>query len=157
MLAINFLKMSFTNIKSQIVELQVAANSTLQRFTFDTQNFLRLKNIVSLQVYTTNDMTTSPLGNTLPTTANVKGAYLTLYGQNPENTSAQGVWLQQIPLWDMHNLINGVDPYVFDLYTLMPRVIVWEKSYIDTTAVLGNDTALSWVFNVGYCGNQGDN
>lgn len=148
--------MNFSNIKTQIVELPVAANSTLQSFNFPTQNFLRMKQIISIEVYSVNDLTLSPLGNTLPTKANLSGAYMTLYGQDPENTDSNGVWIESFPLWSLHRLNNGTDPFVFDLFTMVPRNIVWEKSSINIGDVLGNTDPLSFVFNVGYQGTQGD-
>lgn len=148
--------MNFSYIKTQIVELPVLANSTLQSFNFPTQNFLRQKQIMSIEIYSVHDMTLSPLGNVLPTTANLSTAYLTLYGENPEDPEAKGVWIENFPLWSLHRLNNGTDPFVFELPVFMPRNIVWEKSSIITGAVLGNTSNLSWVLNVGYQGNLGD-
>ena len=148
---------SFQNIKTQIVELAVLTpNSTLLRFNFDTQNFLRQKNIVSIESFTANDITLSPTGNILPSTANAQAAFLTLYGSDPESEGSKGDWLQRIPYLSMHRMNNGVDPYVFDLFTLVPRNIVWEKSFIDTSALLANASPLSFLLNVGYTGTAGD-
>lgn len=148
--------MNFKTVKTQIVEIPVTANSTLTKFNFNTENFLRSKQIISIEAYTVNDYTDSPLGNTLPTSDNFKSAYLYLYGDNPEDPGAKGVWLQGIPMWNLHRLNNLTDPYVFELFELVPRVIVWEKSYITTQDVLGNTVNLSWMLNVGYIGNEGD-
>jgi hypothetical protein len=149
--------MEFVNIKTQLVELPVTASTTLRKFNFPTQNFLRAKQITSIEILSVTDMSVSPQGNTLPTTANLTSGYLTLYGDNPEKTNADGEWMQQIPLPVLHRINNGVDPFVFGLYTLVPRKIVWEKSYIEVFAALGNNAALSFLFLVGYQGNEGDN
>ena len=147
----------FVQIKSQIVELVVPANSTQVNFTFNFQQFLGQKNIISLETFTINDMPVSPLGNILPTYAQLSNAFVTFYGQNPEDTSSNGIWLSEIPMVTLHRMINGTDPYVRDLYSQMPRVIVWEKSKITlATGNLGNEAQLSFVFQVGYSGNMGD-
>lgn len=144
-------------IKTQTVELVVPTGSTLLRFQFDTQNFLRQKKIVFIECFSVNDFATSPQGNILPTKANLSNAYLTLYGDNPESPGAFGNWMQSIPMWSMHRMNNGVDPYVFDPFNMVPRNITWEKSYITVNAALGNGSQLSFLFNVGYSGNEGDN
>jgi hypothetical protein len=149
--------MEFITIKQQLVELPILANTTLRKFNFPTQNFLRAKNIVSIEIYTVNDMTVSPQGNTLPTTGNLTSGYLTLYGDNPEAKNADGEWLQQIALPSLHRINNLIDPFVFGLYTLQPRKIVWEKSYVELFAAAGNTANLSFLFLVGYQGNEGDN
>lgn len=144
------------NIKSQIVELVVPASSTLTRFQFTTQNFLRQKQVVSLETFSINDLLLSPQGYALPTKANLQSAYVTFYGSDPEKPDANGDWLQTIPLLSMHRMVNGTDPYVFDLYRLVPRSIVWEKSFIQLGAQLGSGSIVSFVFNVGYVGTVGD-
>lgn len=140
------------NIKTQIVELVVPAASTLTRFQFPTQNFLRNKHIVSLDVFSVNDLTLSPQGYTLPTKANLQSAYVTFYGADPEKPDAMGDWIQNLPLLTMHRMVNGTDPYVFDQFKLVPRILIWEKSYILLGAALGNTAITSFVFNVGYLG-----
>lgn len=150
--------MEFTTIKSQIVENPINAGSTKNQFNFPTQNYLRLKQIVSIEVLTTNDMTVAPSGNAVISDAILKQSYLTLYGDNPEAPNAQGQWIENVPLASLHRIINGTDPYVFGLFNMTPRNIVWEKSFITiygTFTSPGSDT--SFLLNVGYMGNQGDN
>jgi hypothetical protein len=147
----------FNQVKSTLIELQVQANSTGVNFTFDQQQFLLQKDIISLETFTVTDMPISPLGNILPTAANILNSFLTLYGSNPQDAQSKGEWLIQIPLITLHRINNGTDPYVWDLYTQVPRNIVWEKSKVTlATGTLGNASTLSFVFNVGYSGNLGD-
>ena len=152
----------FNQIKTTLVELQVPGGSTGVNFTFDQQQFLLQKDIISIETFSINDMPVSPLGNILPTIANLLLCSLTLYGSNPQDASSKGEWLIQIPMITLHRVINGsvaniIDPYVRDLYTMIPRNITWEKSKVTlATGTLGNATQLSFVFNVGYSGNLGD-
>ncbi len=154
--------MMFNQIKTTLVELQVPGGSTGVNFTFDQQQFLLMKDIISVEIFSVNDMPVSPLGNVLPTVANLLNSFLTLYGSNPQDSS-KGEWLIQIPMITLHRVINNsvttglTDPYVRDLYTMVPRNIVWEKSKVTLArGTLGNADQLSFVFQVGYSGNMGD-
>jgi hypothetical protein len=149
--------MEFKCIKSQLVENPIVAASTKSRFYFPTQNFLRLKQIVSIEILTNLDASQAPSGNDVTTGADLISGYLTLYGDNPEAANAQGEWVQQIPLISLHRINNGVDPFVFGLFNMLPRNIVWEKSYVETFPALTPDTDTSFLFQVGYLGNEGDN
>lgn len=161
--------MSFNVIKTTLIELEFLQNDTLQKRYFNAANsaqFLREKDIVSIETYSVNDIPVSPFTktNVLPDSAQFKSASLTLYGNNPEvkidstGSAAPAIWMDTIPLVSLHRLNNLVDPFVFALYSMVPRRISWEKSYIELSAVLGNaDAPLSFVFLVGYMGNNGDN
>ena len=144
----------FNYNKTQLVELVVPANDGRLRFNFPTQNFLRYSGIKinSIETFSANDLSLSAQGNILPTEANLKSAYVTFYGDQPDDPGAMGDWLQEIPLWSLHRMSNNTDPYVRDLFTLIPRNIVWEKSSITLGAALANGSQLSFVFNVGYEG-----
>lgn len=150
--------MEFKCIKSQLVENPINAGSTKNQYNFPTQNYLRLKQIVSLEILCITDMTVAPSGNDLISSALLQQSYLTLYGDNPEAPNAQGQWLEQIPLVSLHRISNGTDPFVFGLFNMNPRNIVWEKSFV---TIFGTFTPpvnnTSFVFNVGYMGNEGDN
>jgi hypothetical protein len=157
--------MDFLNVKTQIVEIPVAAGTTLGQFKFPTQDFLRQKYIISIETYSVNDVAFAPSGNPLPTEANLKACFLQLYGQNPEAVDAEGIkssgdgqWMDNIPLVSLHRTFNGVDPAVRDLYGMIPRTIIWEKSFINLAngQVLGNDAPISFLLLVGYIGNVGD-
>lgn len=161
--------MSFRVIKTTLIELPFTASDSLQKRYFPVQNFLRKKRIISVETYSVNDMPLSPItqSNVLPSTAQLMSATLSMYGDNPEmeynpndpNSSLNpAVWMDTIPLVSLHRLNNGADPFVFAIYEMHPRIIVWEKSFVELTAPLGDaNPATSFVFLVGYLGNEGDN
>jgi hypothetical protein len=144
----------FENVKSQTVILTIPTGSTLMRFNFPTQNFLRYKGIkiVSIEALTTNDMSAGPTGNIVITDALAKGCYFTLYGDDPANPGAMGEWLQGIPFMTLHRLSNGTDPFVYDLFKLQPRNIVWEKSFITLAVSPTPASPMDIILNVGYTG-----
>lgn len=154
-------------IKYQIVEVQVDAGNTQPQFNFPPQPFLVGKKIVSIETYTVNDMTNSPVfGNTLPTSAQFLTLFLTLYGADPDAPSnaqpvatlgqqpAQGNWIRTVPLTSLHRLNNFVDPYAYELFEIVPRNIAWEQSNILCRAAggLNPNANLSIVLLVGYTG-----
>jgi hypothetical protein len=155
-------------VKSQLVEISIpTANTTLTQFKFPTQDFLRGKYIISIESLNVHDVPVSPIGNAVITYVNMQNSFLTLYEQNPEATDAQGItssgegqWNENIPLVTLHRLQNAsTDAYTSELPIFTPRVIVWEKSYVQLAngTTLGNGAAVSFLFQVGYIGNAGDN
>lgn len=154
-------------IKFQTVEIQVLAGNTQPTFNFPPQPFLVGKKIVSIETFTNNDMTASPVyGNALPTTAQFKTLYLSLYGADPDSSynampvatpgqqPAQGLWLRGIPFVSLHRTSNGTDPFVYDLLELEPRNIAWEQSTVTTKLAggLNPGSNISIVLLVGYMG-----
>lgn len=155
-------------VKTQLVEISIpTTNTTLTQFKFPTQDFLRGKYIVSIEAFNVVDIPLSPIGNALITYVNMQNAFLTLYEQNPESTDAQGItssgegqWNENKPLVTLHRLQNAsTNAYARALTLFTPRVVVWEKSYVQlaNSATLGNGAAVSFLFEVGYIGNAGDN
>jgi hypothetical protein len=154
---INSKNLNNTGIKYQLVEIVIPQGTTNTTFKFPTQNFLRMKQILSIEVFTVLDMSVSPLGNALISGANMMSGYGTFYGSDPDNNDDKGEWLEAMPLVSLHRTINGTDPYVRDLQTFVPRNIVWEKSEVDFYEAIGNDdNAVSVLFQVGYLGTLGD-
>jgi hypothetical protein len=147
--------MSFYNTKLSFVEL-VGLNTTQRRFQFGQEQFLRQKQIVSIEVFTANDMVTSPQNNPVMDSTLLKNSYVTFYGGDPENTTSYGEWLWRIPMVSLHRLNNATDPFTFDLFRLVPQQIIWEKSYIETEVDL-TSAPMSFIFSVGYMGTGGDN
>ena len=159
----------FQYVKTTLVEVPIPTiGTTLPQFKFPTQDFLRNKKIVSIQSFDINSMPIAPTsGYANITQANALNCFLTLYGQNPEPVDADGIpgggdgqWLTQIPFVTMNNIQStATDPYTQFPFLLVPRVIIWEKSYIQlaTGTTLGNAAPVAFVFQVGYIGNGGDN
>jgi hypothetical protein len=156
-------------IKSQLVELVVQGlpnpGQQATRFYFQDQPFLRQKSLVSLETFFREDSSagmTSITGNALVTSAIGTNAYLTLYGNDPETPPgnaptnggvvAQGEWLQYIPLVKLHRVNNQASPFVFEKETYIPRIIVWEKSYITVPSAPANTVNFSFLLDVGYMG-----
>lgn len=156
-------------VKSQLVEIKIqTVNSTAANYPFPTQNFLRQKYIVGIEAYTVTDMPVSPLsGYGLITAANMLASFLTLYEQQPEQPAdaqnivsmGQGQWNELFPLVDLHCVDNGTDPYVRERVYFTPRVVQWEKSFVQLAngVTLGNGAPIAYIFNVFYIGNAGDN
>lgn len=155
-------------VKSQIIEVPVTTvMSQIGKFVFPTQDFLRQKYIVGIEVFTVEDMPLSPLsGFAVITTANLQNSFLSLYEQNPELTDAQGLGstgqglsIENYPLICLHRVQNSAtSPFVRALPIFTPRIVQWEKSYIQLAngALLTNAAAVSFVLNVFYIGNGGD-
>lgn len=156
------------NVKTQLVEIPVnTITSPNIQFKFPTQDFLREKYIVSIETYNVQDVSNAPnSGNALITAANMITAFLTLYEQNPESKDAQGIpssgqgqWDELIPLTSLHRVqATAGTPFVRQLHYMVPRIITWEKSYVQLASgtLLGNATPVSFLFKVGYIGNAGD-
>lgn len=166
-------------IKTQLVELFVLGVSDTgnnnTRFYFVDQPFLRTKKIVSIEAFFFEDSAgiaeagglLAPSGTPLVTAAIGSSSYLSLYGNDPETPPvgpnsgqtnapggvvAQGEWIQQFPLVSLHRVNNNNTSFVYDKETLIPRVLVWEKSYITLPVTAAITENLSFLFNVGYMG-----
>lgn len=138
-------------------ELQVAGvagGATARNPTFQNNPYLNNTQLLSLEIYSPTDVPNAPSGNALFSTAVMSTGFLCLYSSDPQTPvgiqSPQGLWLNQIPLWDLHRINNGTDPFVYDLYEFFPRSIVWEQSYVQLTANPANTVDSSFLFNVGY-------
>ena len=155
-------------VKSQLVEIPIAQNATVSKWSFPTQDFLRQKYIVGIETFDVTDLPLAPIsGNALITAANLKNAFLSLYEMNPEPVDAQGIdaqgqgfWNDLIPLITLHRIQNVTpDPFTRRLAFFTPRIIYWEKSNVQLAngASLGNSGgAVSFIFQVYYIGNGGD-
>jgi hypothetical protein len=126
----------------------VASTATI--LTFADQPFLRGKFVTSLEIYSATDIPISPLGNAVIPAANISAGFLSLYSYDPETQQDFGNWTQLVPLWDLHQLNNGTDPYSRRRYEILPRQIQWEKSFFQFATALGNTANLSILLNVGY-------
>lgn len=161
------LKLNFVGImeintffKTQIVELQVngvSGGNTQNQIQFAPQTYLSggggepPKGILSLETFTVDDCPVSPLGNALPTLAQLKTGFLTLYCDDVDKGPASKSQLfQQIPLISLHRVTNGTNAYTRQLFTMWGPVVIWEKSFVTLSSALGNTSNLSFLFNVNY-------
>lgn len=137
--------------KSQLIEVIYPQGSTASKLQFQDFPYLRGRQIFGIEVYTNNDMSFSPTQKALPTTAQSKLAYLTLYLddqlQGPKNV---GEWIQNVPFASMHRNQNSVpDTFVRQMFEMTGQIVYWEKCYLNFAGALGNTTAdVSFCFNV---------
>ncbi len=141
----------------QAVEIVLPAGTTAQTFNFQDQPYLRpdAADIVAIEAYTANSLTSSPISrNALATITVMKTASLTLYGgiKNPVNGEVikQGNQIiQQVPVVRLNNIQNAsTDPFSRNIFLLNNMQVDWTKSYIELTAAPGNVAAASFVFGV---------
>jgi hypothetical protein len=146
---------------TQLVELVVPpAGSTLRRIQFVDQPYLRGAFIYGVEAYCTDDIVTSPQGNAVITTAQMKNAYITFYttdplkgGQNIPTSGGQGSgeYIQLLPLINLHTLQNAATtPFERWPFELAGQSIIWEKTYITLGAGLGNSGNLSFLLNINF-------
>lgn len=153
-------------IKTQLVELVIPVGSTATRFYFNDQPFLRSKQIVSLETYAVNDIPASPTNIAVVDSDTLRAGFLTMYGNDPETPPvnpmsgqqangavvAQGEWIQNFPLISLRRVDTSAEPHVFMKETFIPRIWVWEKSYVTFPVGPAPETAVSILLNVGYIG-----
>ena len=128
----------------EAVEIPVATGSTLTRFYFPDLPNLRNARITAIQIYTPGTLTASPLtGSTLPTIADLKKSFLTLYEGDLQ-------LLYNIPVLAFNNIVNSAtDPYVNDPLDISGITISWTKSYINLPTAL-TTTGVAYSFGVYY-------
>jgi hypothetical protein len=126
-------------------------------FTFNNQNFLGDKPVLSLETYSSTDVTKSPTGVDVVTPDIIKNAYLTLYLTNPDFDNNQGQWILDLPLWDLHNINNQTDPYNKHIFEMAGQIIMWEKCFIRLGSAIGNTDPISFLINVGFYWPKGVN
>jgi hypothetical protein len=139
--------------KSQLIELilpgvAVSGNPST-KIQFPDQPYLRFKKIQGVEVLNSNDMTVSPSNKTPISTAQMKGAYLTLYLNDPQNPANVGEWIQNVPFTVLHRIQNAsTDPFVRSMFNLNDQVIYWEKCYISLPTAYLNTTDVSFLIQV---------
>lgn len=136
--------------KSQLIEVIQPANSTATKLQFQDFPYLRGRQIYGIEIYTANDMTNSPTGKALPTTAQSKLAYLTLY-LDDQSTGAKNVgeWIQNVPFASMHRIQNSsTDPFVRQMFEMTGQVVYWEKCFFNFATSLGNTSDVSFCMTV---------
>ena len=143
----------------EIISYGVAGGNTTQRIQFTDQPYLRDKHIFGIKTYCSSDLTLSPAGNALPTIAQLSGAYITLYMDDPDNKSAQGEYFQLVPLIDLRSTQTGsaAQPFSWFPFELVGQTIYWEKSYVVIPTANGwNNTAnISLIFMVSFADRLG--
>jgi len=144
-------------IKSQLIELVnpgiAGTGNTATKLQFQDQPYLRGKSITGLEIVNVNDVSLSPSGKTVVSSAFVIKSYLTLYLNDPGNPQNIGEWIQNVPLTLMHRVQNSAnDPFVRKAYDLVGQTIYWEKCFLTFATALANTTDVSFLFNVYFKG-----
>lgn len=136
--------------KSQLIEVIQPANSTATKIQFQDFPYLRGRQIYGIETMTTNDMTYSPTGKVLPTTAQSKLAFTTLY-LDDLNKGAKNVgeWIQSVPFSMLHRIQNSsTDPFVRQMFELTGQIVYWEKCYITLSGWTSFPQDVSFSYNV---------
>jgi len=139
--------------KSQLIELILPGVATTgnqsTKIQFNDQPYLRFKKIQGVEVLNSSDMTLSPSNKTPISNAQMKGAYLTLYLNDPQNPANVGEWIQNVPFTILHRIQNASnDPFIRSMFNLNDVVIYWEKCYISLPAAYANTTDVSFLIQV---------
>lgn len=140
--------------KSQLIEIVlpgVAGGNTQQKIQFPDQPYLRKKPIYAIEILTANDMTTSPQGNAVITSAQMKLSYLTLYLTDPQNVQNVGEWIQLAPFALLHPVQNAAtDPFTRSRFELVGQTIYWEKCYINIATPFSNVANVAFLLNISF-------
>lgn len=130
----------------EAVEIPVSAGSSLTRFAFPDLPNLRNAKITSIQIYTTDTISATPLtGSTPVTIADMKKSFLTLYEGDLQ-------LIYNIPMLSFNNFAQGASTsaaYVFQLPQVDGITISWVKSYISLPTALVT-TGVAYSFGVYY-------
>lgn len=127
------------NIKRyESVEIQIPSGTSLTRFYYPDLPNLRNAKVTAIEVYTSGAMSATPLtGSTPLSSADLKKATLTLY-----NGDLQLVY--NIPLFNFVSIVDGTNPYVFQLPSIDGINITWVKSYVNFSSAPTGATAISF-------------
>jgi|SRR5580700_4668694 hypothetical protein len=134
----------------EMVEQQIAANSTQTRFNFNDQPQLRTDQtqdviIQGLETYTITDIPLSPNAVALPTAVQLKATYLVLYVNGEES-------IYRIPLVKLHTINNFADAFnngEADTPRFENLLVDWTKSYLFTPAAYGGGVFATFSFLIG--------
>lgn len=139
--------------KSQLIELILpgvaGTGNQSTKIQFPDQPYLRFKRITGVEILNSNDMAKSPSNKTPIDATQMKGAYLTLYLNDPQNPQNVGEWIQNVPFSILHRIQNASnDPFVRSMFNLNDQVIYWEKCYVSLPTAYGNVTDVSFLIQV---------
>jgi hypothetical protein len=140
-------------VKSQLIEVVLpgiaGGGNPATTIQFPDQPYLRFRRVFGIEVFTSADVTTSPLGNTPISGAQMMLSFLTLYLTDPQSLNAVGQWIQNVPFSRLHLIQNAVpDPFVRQPYEMVGQKVSWEKCQIILAAPLNNTANVAFLFNV---------
>ena len=139
--------MAFKTQKYELVELVVpgtAGGQTATRFNFPDLPKLRYTSLQAVETFTANDVPTSPLLNSVVSTAVLQSAYIVFYLNERQD-------VYRVPLVSLHRMQNASnDPFVRGLFEFVGQKVTWDKTYIELAAAPANTNNISFIFGVYY-------
>jgi hypothetical protein len=133
----------------ELLEIQIAANSTSTRFNIPDQPQLRSDQdadiaVQAIEAFEILDVPLSPNAVALVSLANLQATYLTLYNDGEES-------LYRIPLIQLHRIRSSATAsfYSNTLQKLRNKQIDWTKSYFFTPSPYGSGTFATFSFLLG--------
>jgi hypothetical protein len=139
--------MGFRSKKFEFVEIIVpgiaSTGQTGTVWNFPDLPKLRYTSLLGLSIYTANNISATPSGNTPITTAIIQKSFLVLYADDRQD-------LFRIPLTDLNRTQASTDPFIRQFYEFNGQQVTWDKSYVQIGSAPGNTTNLSFCFGVHY-------
>ena len=139
--------MPFKSQKFEFVEIPVAGvavtGQTGTIWSFPDLPKLRYTSLLAMSVYSPNNITVTPAGNTPVTMAILQKSFLVLYANDRQD-------LYRIPLTDLNRTQASTDPFVRQLYEFNGQKVTWDKSFVQIGSAPGNTTNLSFCFGIHY-------
>jgi len=139
--------MPFKAQKFEFVEIPVAGvavtGQTGTIWSFPDLPKLRYTSLLAMSVYSPNNVTVTPAGNTPVTLAILQKSFLVLYANDRQD-------LYRIPLTDLNRTQASTDPFVRQLFEFNGQKVTWDKSFVQIGSAPGNTTNLSFCFGIHY-------
>jgi len=139
--------MPFKSQKFEFVEIQVpgvaVSGQTGTIWSFPDLPKLRYTSLLAMSVYTANNISATPAGNTPMTTAIIQKSFLVLYANDRQD-------LYRIPLTDLNRTQASTDPFVRQLFEFNGQKVTWDKSFVQIGSAPGNTSNLSFCFGIHY-------
>lgn len=140
--------------KSELVEVIIsgAAGGNKQvNITFPDIPQLRGKLIDSIEVLITDDVSKSPTGLDLITSAQMKSGFLTLFISDPQKPGDMGEFVKNFPLSALHRVQSSANSIFVRALPLFPGLQVqFAKCQVLFGAPINNTDNVSILFNVYY-------
>ena len=139
--------MAFKAKKFEFVEIVVpgvaVTGQTGTIWSFPDLPKLRYTSLLALSIYSPNNITVTPAGNTPVSMAIIQKSFLVLYSDDRQDN-------YRIPLTDLNRTQASTDPFVRQLYEFSGQQPTWDKSYVQIGSAPGNTTNLSFCFGIHY-------
>jgi hypothetical protein len=139
--------MPFKAQKFEFVEIPVtgvaSTGQTGTIWSFPDLPKLRYTSLLAMSVYSPNNITVTPSGNTPVTLAILQKSFLVLYANDRQD-------LYRIPLTDLNRTQAASDPFVRQLFEFNGQKVTWDKSFVQIGSAPGNTTNLSFCFGIHY-------